>query len=301
MHCLKINSNGKVSEIEVIRRDLAQELDLHIRDLRPIFSLRQMPTIARRGKSIVINFRAVKLVVGVDKVLVFNSEDEKIVENFIPLLTERIIAREEMVRFEHTVLDVALGYILSKTLYNFEKAQRLVEKILAMLRTQHHDEVFEKLLTTKKKLSKLGKNTRELNEMLDDLLDDDDDLTDLSLALKVSDTDDVESILENAVEQVEDIGNRINELDENIDDTQEILTLKLSSRRNKIIQVDLVLTSITAVFAFLAVVTGLFGMNILNNIEASNQAFWWVTVGLIVVGLLSTLLTHLWMKKKKIV
>ena len=301
MRCLEINNLGETKEIEVVRRDLAQEFDSHIRDLRPIFSLRQMPTIARRGKSIVINFRAVKVVVGADKVLVFNIDDEKIFESFVAQLTERIIAREEVTRFEHVVLDVSLSYILGKTLDNFEKARRLVERILALLRTQHHDDLFEKLLTAKKTLSKLGKNTRELNELLDDILDDDEDLSELSLSKKSKDTDDdVESILENALEQVEDIANRIDELDDNIDDTQEILTLKLSSRRNKIIQVDLILTSITAVFALLAVVTGLFGMNILNNIESSNEAFWWVTGGMIVFGIASSVMAHLWMKKKKI-
>ena len=301
MRCLEINNLGETKEIEIVRRDLAQEFDSHIRDLRPIFSLRQMPTIARRGKSIVINFRAVKVVVGADKVLVFNIDDEKIFESFVAQLTERIIAREEVTRFEHVVLDVSLSYILGKTLDNFEKARRLVERILALLRTQHHDDLFEKLLTAKKTLSKLGKNTRELNELLDDILDDDEDLSELSLSKKSKDTDDdVESILENALEQVEDIANRIDELDDNIDDTQEILTLKLSSRRNKIIQVDLILTSITAVFALLAVVTGLFGMNILNNIESSNEAFWWVTGGMIVFGIASSVMAHLWMKKKKI-
>lgn len=301
MRCLEINANGEAREIEVVRRGLAQEFDLHIRDLRPIFSLRQMPTIARRGEAIVINFRAIKLVVGATKVLVFNIEDEKIRSAFVQILSERIIAREEDARLEHVVLDVALNYILSKTLGNFEKAQNLVERILVMLRTQHHDEVFEKLLTAKKSLSKLGKNTRELNELLDDILDDDEDLAELTLDKKVKDHDDVESILENAVEQVEDISNRIDELDENIDDTQEILTLKLSSRRNKIIQFDLVLTSVTAVMAFLAVITGLFGMNILNKVEQSNEAFWWVTVGMTVFAITATVLTYRWMKRKKIV
>lgn len=300
MRCLKISDNGASSAHEVVRRDLVQDFDLHVRDLRPIFSLRQMPTIARRGKAIVINFRAVKLVVGADSVFIFNVDDEKISEGFLQLLTERIISREKEVRFEHVVLDISLNYMLSKTLDNFEKAKRLVEKILGMLRTQHHDEVFENLLTAKKKLSKLGKNTHELNDLLDDLLDDDEDLSELCLSSRAKDTENVESILENAVEQLEDVGNRIDELDENIDDTQEILTLKLSTRRNKIIQVDLILTSLTAVFAFLAVVTGLFGMNILNNIERSNEAFWWVTIGLIIFAFLATLFAHLWMKRKKI-
>ncbi len=301
MRCLEIDQNGKSLEKTIVRRELVQEFDLNWRDLRPIFSLRQMPTIARRGKALVINFRSVKLIVGKAHVLVFNIDSEKISAEFVSQLVERIIAREEDVLFEHAVLEAALVYMLKKTVANFDKAQILVERILALLKTQHHDDIFEKLLTAKKKLSKLGKNTRELSEILDEILDEDEEMADLYLAKKPKNIDEVESILENAIEQLEDIGNRLEELDDNIDDTQEILTLKLSSRRNKIIQVDLVLTSVTAVFAFLAVITGLFGMNIMNKIENSHAAFWWVTGGMFVFAVLSTVIAHRWMKKKKIV
>lgn len=300
MRCSEISANGSVSEIEVDRRSLSQQFELHVRDLRPIFSLRQMPTIARRGKCLVLNFRAVKILVGEKRVLVFNTEGEKISDQFIPLLIERIIARDEKSQFEHVVLDAALGHMQEKTRDNFEKAERLVERILTMLRTQHHDEIFEKLLTAKKKLSKLAKNTRELNEMLDDILDDNEELEDMYLGKKPKDTDDLESILENEVEQLEDISNRIDELNENIDDTQEILVLKLSSRRNKIIQIDLILTSVTAIFAFLAVVTGFFGMNIANKVESRFDVFLWVLVGMFVFAFFSSFILRRWMKKQKI-
>ncbi len=301
MRCLEINANGIVSETKVDRRSLSQQFGLHVRDLRPIFSLRQMPTIARRGKCLVINFRAVKLIVGQEKVLVFNTESEKIADQFIPILTERILSREERAQFEHIVLDAALVHILGKTLDNFEKAASLVERILAMLRTQHHDEIFEKLLSGKKKLSKLAKNTRELNEILDEILDDNEELEDMYLGKTPKTTDDLESILENVVEQLEDISNRIDELDENIDDTQEILTLKLASRRNKIIQTDLILTSITAIFAFLAVVTGFFGMNILNKVETRFDVFLWVLGIMFLFSIFAGIFLRRWMKKQKIV
>lgn len=300
MRCFQINTDGIVTELEVNRRSLSQQFELHVRDLRPIFSLRQMPTIARRGKCLVLNFRAVKIIIGETRVLVFNIEEEKITSQFVPLLTERIISREEKSRLEHVVLDAALGYMQEKTRDNFDKAERLVERILAMLRTQHHDEVFEKLLAGKKKLSKLAKNTRELNEMLDDILDDNEELTDMYLGKSPKTTDDLESILENEVEQLEDISNRIDELNENIDDTQEILVLKLSSRRNKIIQVDLVLTSGTAVLAFLAVVTGFFGMNIMNKVEHRFDVFVWVLVGMFFFTILSGVFFRRWMRKQKL-
>ena len=300
MRCIEINIDGVSSGKEVDRRTLSQEFALHVRDLRPIFSLRQMPTIARRGKCLVINFRAVKVVVGNKSAFIFNIEGEKIADEFVPTLIERIIKREEKAQFEHVVLDAALGHMQEKTRRNFDKAERLVERILSMLRTQHHDEIFEKLLTAKKKLSKLSKNTRELNEMLDDILDDNDELIDMYLGKTPKDTDDLESILENEVEQLEDISNRIDELNENIDDTQEILVLKLSSRRNKIIRIDLVLTAATAILAVLAVITGFFGMNILNKVEQRFDVFLWVLLGMFLFAILSGIILYRWMKRQRI-
>lgn len=301
MYCLHIDDLGKGTERTIVRRDLSQQFDLHVRDLRPISSLRQMPTIVRRGKCLVINFRSVKLIVGKDQVFVFNAESEKIAEDFVPVLIERIITREENARFEHIVLDAALTHMLGKTLDNFEKAQRLVEKVLSLLRTQQHDEIFEKLLAAKKKLSKLAKNTRELNEILDEILDDNEEISDMYLGKAPKETDDLESILENVVEQLEDTSNRIDELDENIDDTQEILVLKLSSRRNKIIQIDLIFTSITATLAFLAVVTGFFGMNILNKVETRFDVLLWVLGGLFLFSIFSGVFLRRWMKKQGII
>lgn len=301
MNCLKIDALGKTSEYSIARRDLSQNFGLHPRDLRPIFSLRQMPTINRRGKCLIINFRSIKLIVATDQVLVFNTESEKIAEVFIPHIQDRIITREEKTKFEHVILEVALGYMLDKTRSNFAKVQTIAERILVLLRTQQHDEIFESLLAAKKRLSKLSKNTRELTEILDEILDDDEEMSELYLGRAPKNIDEVESILENAMEQLEDIANRIEELDENIDDTQEIITLKMSSRRNQIIKIDLLLTSVTAIFSLLAVVVGLFGMNIRNSLEKSLPAFWVVAGALVIFAISSGLFLWRWMRNKKIV
>lgn len=301
MKCLAIDVLGKPTEKELSRRDLSQTFSLHPRDLRPIFSLRQMPTINRRGKCLIINFRSVKLIVGADQVLVFNTESDKITGVFVPLLQDRIITREEKTKFELVVLEIALGYMLDKTRANFAKVQTLAERILSLLKTKQHDEIFESLLNAKKRLSKLSKNTRELTEILDEILDDDEEMAELYIGRAPKNTDEVESILENVVEQIEDIANRIEELDDNIDDTQEIITLKMSSRRNQIIKIDLLLTSVTAIFSLLAVVVGLFGMNIRNSLETSLPAFWLVAGALVVFSISAGLLLGRWMRRKKII
>ncbi len=300
MRILEIDATGEFKEREVSRKDISIEFDAHLRDLRPIFSLRQMPTLSRRGKGIVLNFRSVKVLIGDKHVLVFGMESSKIEDIFVPGLIENI--KKDGSRFELQVLESALMYIIQKSKTTYERISRIAENTLNTLRHQARDEHFEKLLALKKQLLKLQKNVKELNEMMDDILDDPEEMDDLVLGRTTSKAEDeVESILENALEQIEDVANRIDELDANIDDTQEILTLKLSSRRNEIIRIDLLLSVITAIFALLAVVTGLFGMNIKNNLEPSFNAFIWVLGGMVLFGVLAMLGLWLYLRKKKVV
>lgn len=302
MRAIEITTKGEKKEIDITRKDLTKDFDMHTRDLRPIFSLRQMPTISRRGKGIVINFRLIKILIGATKVYVFNLGSHKINTKFIPNLAEKISYRRNDVRIEHIVLETAMSFILDKTKTNFAKISQATEDILTEFSDEGKvsKEIFEELLVVKKKLSKLSKNVREVTEILDEILEDDEEMQDLYFVSKVDNIDDVESILDDNLEQLEDISNRIDELDENIDSTQEILTLKLSSRRNQIIQFDLILTSVTGILAFLAVVTGLFGMNIKSNIESSHSAFIIVTALMIIFAVVAGIYLWRWMKKSKI-
>ena len=302
MRAIQIDDQGNQKEVDVSRKKLTKDLEMHMRDLRPIFSLRQMPTISRRGKGIVINFRSIKILVTEDKVFVFNLTSKKIVSTFIPELVEKIKSREKNVRLEHIVLETAMSFILDKTKRNFAKVLQITERILTEFSDEGKvsNEIFEELLVVKKKLSKLSKNVHEITEILDEILGDEEEMKELYFAKNIADMDEVESILENNLEQLEDIENRIDELDDNIDDTQEILTLKLSSRRNRIIQFDLILTSATGILAIMAVVTGAFGMNIKNGIEYNHTAFWIVIILMILFSILLGFGLWRWMRKSNI-
>jgi hypothetical protein len=212
MRALEVDITGQTTEKEVGKKDLTMRFAMHSRDLRPILSLRQMPTLSRRGNAIVLNFRSVKILVGENSALVFNLESDKITNKFIPELVERLKIREK-VRFEHAVLEGALLYILAKTRVKYERLLRAAEFMLESLRVSLKDEKFEKLLVIKKQISKLGKNARELTEILDEIVDDDEEMLELYFGKTPADPDEIESILEDAVEQIEDVSNRIEELE----------------------------------------------------------------------------------------
>ncbi len=275
MKAIEINTTGKKKECEISRKDLIAQFSIHTRDLRPIFSQRQMATISPRGKGIVVNLRSLKFIVSARKVIFLSPENKKETEAFIPILIEHLESRDKSLLFEHLVLEQALSFVIARLGTEYARVTNHCDQMLSRLKKQLHDENFEKLLKLKKNLLRLLGTTKEIHEIIADILDDDEEIKDLYLSRKApADPEDVESILENLLEQIDDIMNHIDELNENIDDTQEILNLKMANRRNEIIKFDLYLTAITVIFSFMAVVVGLFGMNILNTLESNHTAFW---------------------------
>ena len=303
MQTLEVLANGKITEKEFSRKAITEEFDIHSRDLRPIFTKKQTTSVLARGNCIIVSLRSVKMVIGNKKTFVFNLEKKKIPEYFVPLLLEKIEkTRNEETRFEHALLETALYYVMEKMQRRFEDIERVSDQLMQKLRAEKvHDQTFEQLLHLKKRLSKLKTTVDEIEGEITELVSDDEELNDLYLGVKSpNDTDEIESILENILEQVEDVSHKIDELEENIDDTQEILALRMSNMRNTIIKFDLLVSTATGVLALLAVVTGLYGMNLKNSLEQDSQAFENVTIALIVIFFLGLGLLIAWLKRKKV-
>ncbi|MCF7812092.1 CorA family magnesium transporter [Candidatus Gracilibacteria bacterium] len=302
MRTILVSNTGKWEEKEISRKEITTAFGIHTRDLRPVFTRKPTTAIFPRGKAIIICIRSVKIVIGAKEMMVFNLEKKKIVDYFLPSLVERIQAgKKENIRFEHLVTDSALHYIIEKMQRRFEEIERTNEQIMGKLHTELNDENFEQLLHLKKRLSKLETNVEETEREINELIDDDEDMLEMYLGTrKPSDTEDLESILENIVEQIENISHRVDELNENIDDTQEIITLKMSNLRNAIIKFNLILTAATGILAILAVIVGFYGMNIRNHMENDPLAIWWIGLILLIIFLFGFggLLTYL--KRKKL-
>jgi len=301
MEAIVINVNGSLEELECSRKDLMKKFRIHSRDLRSVFVRKQSTTVSRRGDCIIFNYGSVKLVIGSKEVFVFGLDKTKITETFIPFLTEKIQTHKEEIYFEHLIIDTTFAYILEKVARRFDDIERTSVQILEKLGTELRDEVLEQLLHLKKRLSKLGTNVKELQDVVDELFEEDEEIAELYLTKKPpKDMENVESILENALEQIEDLAHKIDELNENIDDSQEILTLKMDHMRTTVGKIDLLSNASAAMLTLLAVFTGLYGMNIRNGLEQNSVAFMTITVLTGMVFLFGLISLLLWLRRHKI-
>lgn len=97
----------------------------------------------------------------------------------------------------------------------------------------------------------------------------------------------LEMLLEAYFVVVDNTLSKLLSLKEYIDDTEDLINIKLGNVQNQLIQFELLLTAATFVATIFAVVTGVFGMNLKASVFDYPSAFNWV---LVITGLAGCLL-----------
>ncbi|XP_052198585.1 magnesium transporter MRS2-5 isoform X2 [Diospyros lotus] len=90
--------------------------------------------------------------------------------------------------------------------------------------------------------------------------------------------DQLEMLLEAYFVFIDNTRNKLLSLKEHIDDTEDLINIKLGNVQNQLIQFELILTAATFVATIFAVVTGVFGMNFDADVFNYASAFYWVVI-----------------------
>ena len=99
------------------------------------------------------------------------------------------------------------------------------------------------------------------------------------------DTMNLEMLFETYLNEIEWIASEIEGLQDNITNTEENVVLQLDLLRNRILRFELFLSISSFVVTCGALVAGLFGMNLINHMEASATMFYTIS-SLTLVGML---------------
>ena len=94
-------------------------------------------------------------------------------------------------------------------------------------------------------------------------------------------------LFENYLNEVEWISSEIEDVIDEITNTEESVALQLDVQTNRILRFELLLSISTFVVTCGALITGLFGMNLLNHMETDSNVFY------IVAGVYSAILPSL--------
>jgi magnesium transporter len=303
MRVVIINKGGKIKEQQILRLDFVKKFDLNIRDLRPVFSDLQVATILPRKKVIIINLGFVKAILSKEEVFILKHNNKNTLDRFLKSFKQinyQGIKQGFFLFILERIFDAKVEQLKEK----IAKIKNITEKVLTGVQVNFSEGELKKLLDLKKKVSRMEVRLNEIYQAIKEILDEDDNFSEMvSFGQNNSKKNklEVESILENFMEQIEDNVREIFRLKEEIEDVEEYVDLKLSSKRTGIVLFDLMATVVTLVLSFLAIIVGLFGVNIENGLEDSTFAFRTLSVVLVVLFFLLLTVFLILLRRRKII
>ncbi|KAL4073679.1 hypothetical protein V8B97DRAFT_1865989 [Scleroderma yunnanense] len=275
LRCTVLDNEGAVKSIsgQFKRSDLCNEHRLNPRDLRKIDSRipNLIPTILIRKEAILINILHIRALVKADTVILFDtygSNDSRLHSVFLYHLEHNLKAHGSGSPYEFRAIESILLSVLSALEAEMVFIRNLVGGLLSELEDDINHDKFKRLLHYSRRLASFKNRAKLVQNALEEILEQDDDLNAMYLTDKMNgvvrqihEHDELEVLLEFFAKQVEEIVNEAENIESNVQSTQEIVELILDSNRNALLALDLKVSIATMGIGCGALVAGLFGMN----------------------------------------
>ncbi|KAI0088905.1 Mg2+ transporter protein cora-like protein [Irpex rosettiformis] len=287
LRCTILDAHGNVKTIsgQFKKSDLCTEHRLNPRDLRKIDSRipNLVPTILVRKEAILVNILHIRALVKADTVVLFDtygSADSRLHSVFLYHLEHNLRIKTSGQPYEFRALESILLSVLSALEAEMVFIRNLIGGLLAELEDDIDRDRFKRMLHYSRRLAGFQNRAKLVQESLEEVLEQDEDLAGMYLTDKkcgtprpLNDHEDVEMLLESFAKQVEEIVNEAENIQNNVQSTQEIVELILDSNRNALLALDLKVSILTMGLGVGTLAAGLFGMNLKSHIEENEYAF----------------------------
>jgi len=339
---IEITAEGQVSEytstLTSIRWMLGRN-KLASRDARLLRS--NAPVLAARQGFIIFNLGELRGILQPDRITLMpaRSQDESAAALLAEEIKRRLEDGEDGQPFEVLALESILEQVYAVIEETLQRLSMLVTSTLRELangRGSRFDDLenrreaaLGRLLPLRISLSSLQARSRRLTVLLDEVLDSEEDISDMCLTLrqnelsaiasgssaeldsdaldaKMQEQREAEEAAQDVVETLLDVYDarltslvdQIEQLVSEIANTQDAMELTLSNERNRIARLEL-LTSIAGLAAGIsAAVSGFFGMNLVSGLETASGVF--LTVTGLTILLAGSLMLTLWRQFRSI-
>ncbi|KAJ2312552.1 magnesium ion transporter, partial [Coemansia sp. Cherry 401B] len=182
--------------------------------------------------------------------------------------------------FEFRALEAVLISVVGALQTDEEVLVGLVQGLLAYLEESVDRAKLRELLQYSKRLSRFEQRALNIRDAIEEVLEQDEDLAAMYLTQKLhgrararDDHDDVELLLETYLKQVEEIVNHVESVSSHVRTTEDVVNIILDSQRNSLLLLEIRLTILTVALSSGTFLSGLFGMNLVNSLEAHPHAF----------------------------
>ncbi|AEA38733.1 CorA Metal Ion Transporter (MIT) Family (nucleomorph) [Cryptomonas paramecium] len=273
---------------------------LQIRDIRqidPAFSAR--PALWIRYNAILVSLEQIRAVILCDKLFLFDPDNPK-VQKSIKIISEKLrkdydadIETPNM-PYEFKALEGILINVCVSLEKNFSSLEPTILENLDDLPTKLTSRQLEELRSFKQRLNQFSSRSQDVQKVLQDILEEDENMLNMYLSEKIvcsasirnlTEHEEIEILAENYLQIIDYLTSRAKLLDNAIDDTEDLVSIRLDTIRNRILFVELTLNIISLAFAAGGLVAAVFGMNLSISIfkeENSSQTYFFVCIFLII-------------------
>lgn len=268
-----------------------------IRQVDPAFTAK--PALWVRHSALVVSIEHVRAIVLHDKVFLFDLEKPK-VQRAASIIQRTIQSEPDVLEdiempFEFKALEGI--FVASIMALDREFQHYLTPKISGHLRElpdKLTTQGLEELRANKQLLNHFLSRANNARDVLEKLLDEDEDMANMYLTEKhrnptVSradvDHDEVEMLLETYMQVMDELVSHAELLNDQIDDTEDLVMIHLDTLRNRLLSVELVLSVVSMTFGFGGMLAGIFGMNLSIPLFADSASrFWFLGVVIVIIA-----------------
>lgn len=286
-----------------------------MRDLRqvdPDFTAK--PALWVRQNALVISLEKVRALVLYDRILLFDAlatDGSGVVTDLVRYLKSylsryNICSHAFFVPFEFRALDAILEYACDSLTRDFSAINPRIRATLAILPKRITADVLEKLRADEMQLNHVYARASKVRHTLQEVLDEDEDMAEMYLTEKrkypeksCAQHDEIETLLETHLQAVDDITTKAELLNSAIDNTEDLIEIHLDTMQNRLLLLDLRITSISTILAFVSMVASIFGMNFIfprsmRFLPTSANYFFGTVACIIVIMVIALLGLYRW-------
>lgn len=306
LRCILFDNKGRhrVMSMDAQKTQLLLKHDLLPRDLRKIDKGYDdiVPLIVIREKSILLSILNIKALIKSDSVVLFNYDNTFSDNKLVNLMSEKLKNLQgDKLDYEIRALETIFANVIDNLMIEMQIHVTVVNGILNELENDIDLAKLKYLLIVSKKLTQFLQKATLIRDLIDEMLDHDDDLSELYLTEKKHGTErskddhqEVELILESYSLHCDAIVQTIESRVNDVRTTEEIINIILDSNRNDLMLLNLKLSITLMCLASLLFLAASYGMNLENFIEDKNIWFWVISIG---SGVISVILFRMSNKK----
>ncbi|OQR88678.1 CorA Metal Ion Transporter (MIT) Family [Thraustotheca clavata] len=285
------------NESKMLNHAFVEIPNTHMRDLRKldnVFAISNEPSLTVRQQAILVNADPVRAVILRDSCLVFLPDGADSLVSLLKTCFKEQIIYSNSIAFEFAAIEAVLQTICKVLTNDVEKLLPVAKiAIDRMARDDMPLGDMESIRSLKNNMHELNTQISGMRRMLMDFLENDEDVHMLYLTKIYNesrlardvlsfDTEDAESLLEVYLQDIYASQTRVALMLNNMQNTESMVMLKLDTKRNYLLTVDLTLTMWTTMVTVSTFVVGGFGMNLNSNIQQMDNIFW-IVIGLCVL------------------